>query len=139
MDLSLQSLTGALELADGRLRAGAHAAARVWPTGFEILDRQLAGGFRAGELVLLAGPQGLGKTTWALQTARNVARSGRSVLYCSFEHDAQTLLVRLLALEAGERGGEDAPNLARIRSSFEASDGRVGTLLDAIVLAGRHG
>lgn len=137
VDLSLQSLAGALEVADGRLRAGTHAAARVWPTGFEILDRQLSGGLRSGELVLLAGPQGLGKTTWALQTARNVARSGRSVLYCSFEHDPQTLLIRLLALEAGERGGEDAPNLARIRSTFEASDGRVGSIAER--LADTHG
>ena len=34
----------------------------------------LGGGFRAGELILLAGPQGLGKTTWALQVGRNIAR-----------------------------------------------------------------
>lgn len=132
MDLSLQSLTGVLEQADGRLRAGSHAAPRVWPTGFDVLDRTLSGGFRSGELILLAGPQGLGKTTWSLQVARNVARSGRSVLFFSFEHDPQTLLIRLVSLEAGLIAGLEAPGLSRIRASFEASDGRRGTIADRL-------
>jgi replicative DNA helicase len=132
MDLSLQSVTDVLEQAEGRLRAGSHAAARVWPTGFDVLDRHLGGGFRSGELILLAGPQGLGKTTWALQAARNVARSGRSVLVCSYEHDPQTLLVRLVALEAGLVAGLDAPGLGRVRAAFESSDGRSGTVVDRL-------
>ena len=77
VDLTLEKLSGVLEQADYRVRAGSHAVARVWPTGFDILDLNLSGGFRSGELVLVGGPQGLGKTTWALQVARNVARSGR--------------------------------------------------------------
>lgn len=137
MDPTLQSLSTVLERADSRLQAGSHAAARVWPTGFEALDRHLGGGFRSGELVLLGGPQGLGKTTWALQVARNVARSGRSVLFLSFEHDPQTLLIRLIAMEAGFIAGVQAPNLARIRSAFEASDGGRGGVAQR--LAGTHG
>lgn len=132
MDLSLQSLTDVLDQANSRLRAGSHAAARVWPTGFEILDRNLAGGFRSGELILLAGPQGLGKTTWSLQAARNIAVSGRSVLFFSFEHDPQTMLIRLVALEAGLVAGVEAPSLSRIRSAFEASDGQTGTVVDRL-------
>ena len=128
VDFSLQSLTDVLDQANTRLRGGAHAAARIWPTGFEVLDRNLGGGFRSGELILLAGAQGLGKTTWALQAARNVALSGRSVLFFSFEHDPQTMLIRLVALEAGLVAGVEAPDLARIRSAFEASDGTVRTL-----------
>jgi replicative DNA helicase len=132
VDFSLQSLTDVLDQANSRLRAGSHAAARVWPSGLEILDRNLAGGFRSGELILLAGPQGLGKTTWALQAARNIALGGRSVLFFSFEHDPQTLLVRLVALEAGLVAGLDAPDLSRIRSAFEASDGNKGTIADRL-------
>lgn len=132
MDLSLQSLSGVLTQADDRLRSGSHAAERVWPTGFEALDRTLAGGFRSGELVLVAGPQGLGKTTWALQVARNVARLGRSVLFLSFEHDPQTLLIRLVSLEAGLLGGSEPPGLERIRNAFEAADGRTGSISERL-------
>ena len=82
--------------------------------------------------MLLGGPQGLGKTTWVLQVARNTARSGRPVVLFSFEHDTQTLLIRLVALEAGQLGGLAAPNVARIRPSFEASDGRTGSLADRL-------
>ena len=50
----------------------------------------------------------------------------------SFEHDTQTLLIRLVALEAGQLGGLAAPNVARIRSSFESSDGRTGSLAERL-------
>jgi replicative DNA helicase len=130
VDHSLEALSGVLDAADHRVRAGSHPLSRVWPTGFDLLDQTLAGGLRSGELVLLGGPQGLGKTTWVLQVARNTARSGRSALVFSFEHDMQTLLIRLVALEAGQLGGLGAPNVARIRQSFEALDGRTGSLAD---------
>ena len=132
MDLKLESLTSVLEEADGRLRAGSHAAARVWPTGFDVLDKNLSNGFRSGELILLGGPQGLGKTTWVLQVARNVARSGRSVVVFSFEHDPQTLLMRLVALEAGEDGGLEAAGTSRVRESFEATSGPGSSLAERL-------
>jgi replicative DNA helicase len=138
-DYSLQSLTDVLDQANNRLRGGAHAAARVWPTGFDVLDRNLAGGFRSGELILLAGAQGLGKTTWALQAARNVARSGRSVLFFSFEHDAQTMLIRLVALEAGFIADTEAPTVAQIRAAFEDLTGPRGTVADRLDEAGKGG
>ena len=117
----LQSLTGVLEQAEGRLRAGEHVSSRTWPTGFAALDDALAGGLRAGELVLMSGPQGTGKTTLALQMLRYVAMAGRPVVYFSFEHDPQTLLERLVAIEAGEFAGLDAVKLAQVRSLFEAT------------------
>jgi replicative DNA helicase len=124
----LQTLAGVLEQADDRLKGDPRAATRVWPTGFSILDDHLAGGFRSGDLVLLTGPQGLGKTTFALQILRYVAQSGRSVVYFSFEHDTQTMLERLVAIEAGEFAGIPAVGLDRIRRAFEATDGRRGDL-----------
>ena len=132
MDLKLQSLTETLEQADYRVRSGAHSAARIWPTGFDVLDANLQGGFRSGDLVLIGGPQGMGKTTFALQVARNVARSGRPVLYFCFEHDQESMLIRLVALEAGLIGGVDAPRAHRIRSTFEAADGLGRTLSERL-------
>ena len=132
VDLSLEPLSGVLEAADHRVKAGSHPQARVWPTGFDLLDQTLSGGLRSGELVLLGGPQGLGKTTWVLQVARNTARSGRAALVFSFEHDLDTLLIRLVSLEAGQLGGIVAPNIARVRQSFEAMDGRTGSLADRL-------
>jgi len=132
VDLSLETVSGVLEQADQRVRAGSHPAHRLWPTGFDLLDQALSGGFRSGELVLLGGPQGLGKTTWVMQAARNVARSGRPVVVFSFEHDLQTLLIRLVALEAGQLGGIVAPKVSRIRASFEGEDGRTGSLAERL-------
>ena len=123
MDLQLQSLSETLTQADYRVRAGAHNAERIWPTGFDVLDENLQGGFRSGDLVLLGGPQGMGKTTWMLQVARNVARQGRPVVYFCYEHDQTTMLIRLVALEAGLIGGIEAPDINRIRTTFESADG----------------
>ena len=71
------------------------------PLGFGLLDKTIGGGLRAGELLLIGGAQGTGKTTMALQMARNVASSGQAnVLYVCFEHEEQYLLNRLVALES---------------------------------------
>jgi len=50
----------------------------------------------------------------------------------SFEHDAQTLLVRLVALEAGQIDEYDGPSVNRIREAFEATDGRGASLVDRL-------
>jgi replicative DNA helicase len=108
--------------------AGQSAAAQVWATGFPALDAQLGGGLRAGELILLGGPQGLGKTTFALQLLRNVVVDGGVGLYFSFEHDAITMLERLVTLEAGENLGLDGIPLARVRSALQIEDSQLGDL-----------
>ena len=92
MDQLLSTVAAVLAKTEDRLRTGRHAADLVWPTGFGVLDPAIGGGLRSGGLVLLAGPQGLGKTTFALQVARNVAREGRPVLYFSYEHDPEDWL-----------------------------------------------
>ncbi len=71
------------------------------PLGFTPLDKTVGMGIRPGELLLLGGAQGTGKTTMALQMARNVASGGQAnVLYICFEHDEQYLLNRLIAMES---------------------------------------
>jgi replicative DNA helicase len=75
------------------------------PLGLTPLDKTLGGGIRAGELLLIGGAQGTGKTTLALQIARNIALGGQaSVLYICFEHDEEYLLSRLIAMESALEG-----------------------------------
>ena len=47
------------------------------PLGFTPLDKTIGSGLRPGELLLIGGAQGTGKTTMALQMARNVASPAR--------------------------------------------------------------
>nr|MBA2571025.1 AAA family ATPase [Chloroflexota bacterium] len=71
------------------------------PLGFTPLDKTIGGGLRAGELLLIGGAQGTGKTTMAVQMARNIVLGGQaSVLYIYFEHDEEYLLNRIIAMES---------------------------------------
>jgi hypothetical protein len=69
---------------------------------FRRFDPDAAGGgLQRGELVLLGGSQGIGKTITALQMARNVAKyNGVYAFYLSYEHPEPHLMNRLLCLES---------------------------------------
>ncbi len=88
----------------GQLRDGGFDALGIRPvaTGFEPLDSVLDGGFLPGEVVLLGGQPGAGKTVCALQWARNIAAAGRRAAFACFEHDEAALITRLLVQEAAE-------------------------------------
>ena len=130
------SVSDVLRHTDDTLRAGGSAAAQVTATGFSGLDTYLSGGLRAGELTLLGGPQGLGKTAFALQLVRNVVAGGGSAVYFSFEHDTATMLERLVAIEAGHMLGEDGVPLRLVRKAMEAGHSS-GSLVER--LAGTPG
>jgi len=133
MDDKLTTVSTVLARTEERLRTGRHAAERVWGTGFVGLDPVIGGGLRSGGLCLLAGPQGLGKTTFALQLARNVVREGRPVIYFSYEHEPEDLIEKLVALEAGELDDTDRARLTTIRESFDAAgSGTIEERLEAV-------
>ena len=77
------------------------------PTGFKVLDETIGGGVRAGDLVMLGGPPGVGKTIASLQMAREVARNGDRALYICYEHEEAILATRLLALETSDVAGSE--------------------------------
>jgi len=84
-----------------RVVSGRIAEYQPIPLGFTPLDKTIGSGVRPGELLLIGGAQGTGKTTMALQMARNVASGGQAnVLYLCFEHEEQYLLNRLVAMES---------------------------------------
>lgn len=120
-----RTLLQVLEDADDALTAGRSRTAGTWPTGLSPLDAVLGGGLRAGELTLVGGAQGLGKTTFALQIARNVAAAGGSALYLCYEHREQDVLERLLGMELGLHGGTEALRLSQVRAAC-AADGTCG-------------
>ena len=93
----MEVLTGLSE----KVSRGAMTEYQPIPLGLTPLDRTLGGGIRSGELMLIGGAQGTGKTTMALQIARNIAQSGQAnALYICFEHDEEYLLGRLVAMES---------------------------------------
>jgi len=91
---------------DGRIRSGRLEGYRPTPTGFAALDQVLGGGFLSGCLLLLGGRQNVGKTTWALQAARNVALGGGTGCLVCYEHDEVRLFHRLLCMESYLASGE---------------------------------
>jgi replicative DNA helicase len=95
-----------LDELDRQMRDHVALELRTLATRFPVLDDVLGGGLRAGELLLLGGPPGVGKTICALQWARNLARDGHHALFICYEHEPATLLIRLLGMEAGEAGGD---------------------------------
>ena len=69
-------------------------------TGLDGLDDYTTG-FYPGELLVLAGRPGMGKTTLALNIAQTVSRSGRPVAIFSLEMPAAQLATKLLTEASG--------------------------------------
>jgi replicative DNA helicase len=70
------------------------------PTGFTDLDR-ICHGLNKGNLIVLAGRPGMGKTSFALNVSQNVAiREGKTVGVFSLEMSQQELALRILCSEA---------------------------------------
>lgn len=84
------------QMRDGSLKASGVPPAA---TGFEPFDSVLDGGFLPGEVILVGGQPGAGKTICALQWARNLCSAGRRATFACFEHDEAALLNRLMIME----------------------------------------
>jgi replicative DNA helicase len=94
-------LTATVDQIDERYQA--KDAPRGVRTGLRDLDKRL-NGMRPGELHILAGRPGMGKTALALQISCNVTQdeqSGGTVLFLSQEMEAPELGERALALAGG--------------------------------------
>jgi replicative DNA helicase len=71
--------------------------------GFPALDKFLGGGFRRGDLIVLGGDVGSGKSALALAIAIRASLLGTRVACLSGEMSTERTLERLLAIEARVR------------------------------------
>ncbi len=86
-----------LETIDARIR-GERAPGLA--TGFSELDEALGGGLLRGGMTILAARPSVGKTTLAMQVARNACEAGQRVLFVSLEQPEQELSERFLSCVA---------------------------------------
>ncbi|MCC7436685.1 replicative DNA helicase [Candidatus Nomurabacteria bacterium] len=93
------------------------------PTGFPDIDNLLAG-LQKSDLIILAARPSIGKTTFALDIARNVALSGRAVGIFSLEMSSQQLVQRMLSAES-------RVDAWSIRTGHGLSSQHFGTLQEA--------
>ena len=91
---------------------------RRWPTGFPVLDQKLKGGFKAGQLIFLGAISSLGKTSFALQIAAQVAEVGKDVLIFSLEMSRDELNAKTLSRYMYLAAGSD-PHLREYAASTQ--------------------
>lgn len=93
------------------------------PTRIGEFDRVLGGGLVAGQVVLLAGEPGVGKSTLLLAVSHQVAEAGSTVLYISGEESAEQIALR--ARRTGANSDSlliaDETDLSRILAHIEQS------------------
>lgn len=99
-----------------------------YPTGFAMLDSKLGGGFVEG-LHILGAISSLGKSTFALQIAANIAKTNRPVIFVSLEMEKDRLLAKLISSEMYQIRGKNEANcktanqiLSKDRLNFRAED-----------------
>ena len=100
-------------------------------TGFSGLDRMLVQ-MGKGDLVIVGARPGMGKTSFALNIATNVAKSSKkSVAIFSLEMSGEQLVTRIISSEAlvdshslrtGQLSPEDWDNIADVISSLSGCD-----------------
>lgn len=109
----------------------------MWATGFSQLDDKLDGGFLGGNLIVVGAISSLGKTTFALQIADQIAAEGKDVLIFSLEMSKNELNAKSISrntfklTDAGvDRKGEPkkAPRQEYRLTMSDILRGRVGKL-----------
>ncbi|HYD53193.1 MAG TPA: DnaB-like helicase C-terminal domain-containing protein [Gemmatimonadaceae bacterium] len=73
------------------------------PTGFPSIDRTLGGGLRRGELVVIGGDVGSGKSALVQAIALRTATAGYRTAYVTSELSPERVHERLLAIEGRAR------------------------------------
>jgi replicative DNA helicase len=99
MSTSRELLTGVLHRLASETRPT--PSADLVGTGYPSLDRALAGGLRCGELTMVGGDAGAGKSALVLGIAIRAAVSGTPVLILSSEGSVEHTWERIVSAESG--------------------------------------
>lgn len=122
---TIESIIGGAGGLDGFL---VNRSTNVVPVPWLALENILtASGFRGGQLVILAGPPGKGKSAMAVALAKHAGRrTEKAIPFISLEMGGEELVERLIASESGintrdlaQRGNGSRVNAAAFRLSQE--------------------
>lgn len=133
--LELTSQEKALDELVAHINTAQQGYLPMWATGFDKLDDKLDGGFLGGNLILLGAISSLGKTTFALQIAENIAAQGKDVLIFSLEMSKNELNAKSISRNTYRLTDNEKDYEAKRRQKYRLtmSDilrGRVGYLGD---------
>jgi replicative DNA helicase len=78
-------------------------AADSFATGFPSIDKWLGGGVRRGDLVVIGGEVGSGKSSLALAMALRMSQAGTTAAFLTHEMSVERALERALAIEGRAR------------------------------------
>lgn len=84
-------------------RADGAASPDTIAVGFPSIDLMVGGGVRTGDLIVVGGDVGSGKSAFALAVAVRAALAGTPVAYLTGEMSVERVLERVLALEGRAR------------------------------------
>ena len=108
------------------------------PTGFADLN-YLTGGYRKGDMYVVAAKTGNGKTAFALGESIKVAEDGGVVMYLSLEMSAHMMALRVLASMTGvnsmaiERGNMSDETFRMVKDAAEKLSGLPLYFFDQVV------
>lgn len=138
--VGVASVNQVIEQVERASAQGGMARLRPLATGYHPLDELLNGGLRAGELMIVGGAFGVGKTILALQIARNAVRDDpdATAMYVCYEHDQTHLLLRLLCLESAEYGDINTALTLRKLAQITSKDDDAAGLMAHLRATGRY-
>ena len=84
-------------------------------TGIEEFDRIVGGGIVSGQVILVGGDPGIGKSTIMLQVAHKLGRADAAVLYVSGEESVTQSKIRAQRLADAAADAADAERGIKIR------------------------
>lgn len=100
------------------------------PTGFTDLDRQL-GGFRPGQLIILASRPAMGKSSLALNFALNTAwLHDKKVGIFTMEMESEECLMRMLSSATHKLGSDKAVSMDNMLKGYGMTEKKILTLTE---------